>query len=434
MTAEIAVMNKQAVALAAESAVTYPDEKGQKIFSSANKIFALSKHQPIGVMVYGNAEFMEVPWETIIKTYRLKLGRKAFGQVQQYAEDFLRFLSRNSSLFPQPALDNHFRSKLYACFQSIRAAILEGIAKEREKQKKISLTAARKLADDEILRHLDIYRKAPLGRSIPASHRSQLRKRYGKDMSRIQKAVFEKLPMSVSSQRLLRTLGVDLFCKLPKEVTYTGMSGIVFAGFGRRQIFPVVTAYTLDGKVLNQILYRQDGVTSTGLQSGAAIVPFAQRDMVATFMEGASPDYQNAILTDLHKLLGNLSEVIISIVPGLSGKKKAEIVRRLAKAYPALLKEYRQGLDRYRRREYVEPVIRVVEMLPKDELAAMAESLVNLTSFKKRMSMEAETVGGPIDVAVISKGDGLILVKRKHYFKQELNPHFFRNYFEGDDR
>jgi hypothetical protein len=43
--------------------------------------------------------------------------------------------------------------------------------------------------------------------------------------------------------------------------------------------------------------------------------------------------------------------------------------------------------------------------------------------------MDAETVGGPIDVAVISKGDGFIWIKRKHYFKSELNPQFFANYY-----
>ena len=69
-------------------------------------------------------------------------------------------------------------------------------------------------------------------------------------------------------------------------------------------------------------------------------------------------------------------------------------------------------------------------MLPKDELAAMAESLINLTSFKRKVSMEEETVGGPIDVAVISKGDGFIWIKRKHYFDRELNQQFFANYYK----
>ena len=73
----------------------------------------------------------------------------------------------------------------------------------------------------------------------------------------------------------------------------------------------------------------------------------------------------------------------------------------------------------------------MVTVLPKDELVAMAEALVNLTAFKRRITESRETVGGPIDVAVISKGDGFIWVKRKHYFPPELNQHFFANYFRG---
>jgi len=63
----------------------------------------------------------------------------------------------------------------------------------------------------------------------------------------------------------------------------------------------------------------------------------------------------------------------------------------------------------------------------------MAESLVNLTSFKRRITAETETVGGPIDVAVISKGDGFVWIKRKHYFQKDLNPAFFANYYRRDD-
>ena len=49
--------------------------------------------------------------------------------------------------------------------------------------------------------------------------------------------------------------------------------------------------------------------------------------------------------------------------------------------------------------------------------------------FKRKMSMDAETVAGPIDVAVISKGGGFIWINRKHYFERELNPQFFANYY-----
>lgn len=35
---------------------------------------------------------------------------------------------------------------------------------------------------------------------------------------------------------------------------------------------------------------------------------------------------------------------------------------------------------------------------------------------------QRETVGGPIDVAVITRGDGFIWIRRKHYFEPSLNP------------
>ncbi len=71
----------------------------------------------------------------------------------------------------------------------------------------------------------------------------------------------------------------------------------------------------------------------------------------------------------------------------------------------------------------------MLEFMPKDELAEMAETLVNLTAFKRRMSPTPESVGGPVDVAILSKGDGFVWVKRKHYFQSELNQHFFANYY-----
>ncbi len=54
----------------------------------------------------------------------------------------------------------------------------------------------------------------------------------------------------------------------------------------------------------------------------------------------------------------------------------------------------------------------------------MAEALVNLTAFRARMSVEEiETVGGPIDVAVISKGEGFVWVKHKDLVKPQTAFH-----------
>jgi hypothetical protein len=56
MTAEVAVLNKTAVALAADSAVTVGAETG-KVYASVEKLFQLSTGAPVGIMVYSSAEF-----------------------------------------------------------------------------------------------------------------------------------------------------------------------------------------------------------------------------------------------------------------------------------------------------------------------------------------------------------------------------------------
>lgn len=114
--------------------------------------------------------------------------------------------------------------------------------------------------------------------------------------------------------------------------------------------------------------------------------------------------------------------------------EKESIKNHLAEMGRMEFIKYKETLLNHRKEEYVKPVMDVVDGLPKDELAAMAESLINLTSFKRRVSMQAETVGGPIDVAVISKGDGFVWIKRKHYFEGELNQHFFANYYKEPDK
>ena len=68
MTALVGILNKRAVAIAADSAITvsYASDERKKIYNTGQKIFRLSEAQPVGVMLYSNVEFMSTPWEVII--------------------------------------------------------------------------------------------------------------------------------------------------------------------------------------------------------------------------------------------------------------------------------------------------------------------------------------------------------------------------------
>lgn len=130
MTTEIAILNLQAVALAADSAITAYPSGNQKIFSSANKLFALSEVAPVGILVYGNAAFMPIPWETIVKEYRFILGRRTFAKLHEYADDFCRFLEHEvgQRISDQQQLDYAVRLS-HQIFSEIRQEIQHRIDK-----------------------------------------------------------------------------------------------------------------------------------------------------------------------------------------------------------------------------------------------------------------------------------------------------------------
>src|SRR5579872_5903194 len=94
MTCEVAVMNRRGIALAADSAVTVGE--GDKIYHTAEKLFALAQSTPVGIMTYGSADLIGVPWEIIIKMYSQSLAGRRFDTLDQYANDFFRFRFRKS--------------------------------------------------------------------------------------------------------------------------------------------------------------------------------------------------------------------------------------------------------------------------------------------------------------------------------------------------
>jgi hypothetical protein len=107
MTCEICVMNRHAAVLAADSASTvtrWVDGNVEtRYFKGANKIFQLSHHQPIGVMIFNSSDLLHVPWEILIKSFRDELAAKTFNNLDGYADEFFRFLDGNTRFFPEEA-------------------------------------------------------------------------------------------------------------------------------------------------------------------------------------------------------------------------------------------------------------------------------------------------------------------------------------------
>ncbi len=248
-------------------------------------------------------------------------------------------------------------------------------------------------------------------------------KRYAGVFDKVRDEVFEGLPLSDAARERLRRICLCMFSKAYFHPQLS--SGVVIAGFGQAEPFPSVVWMEIEAIVNKRLKYARQDHDRITFEVDASILPFAQREMVDAFMAGVHSDYQEKLENSLAELLANYRQRLLDTLKELRPKSPPAIMKRWESVGNQLLNHLSEQLKQYRQEMYVNPVIGAVAALPKGELAAMAEALVNLTSFKRRISLEFETVGGSIDVAVISKGDGFVWVKRKQYASQELNPHLF---------
>ncbi len=421
MTAEVAIANAGAVALAADSAVTIG---GQKIYNSALKLFALSKVAPVGIMIYGNAGLMNVPWETLIKSYRKDLGDQCFSSLVEYASGFIEYLNKHPSAFPEESQTDWLKGNTIGYFKLIRQEFLDEIHPILKAKGEIEANTVTEIFSRVVKEHHEVLSKEEYADDMSDDTFKIIREKYKSLFKELRREIFEEVKISAAIAAKLNDIATFLHVK---QVFSTGVSGLVVAGYGEAELYPSIATYEIEGVIENQLKYRKNLDKCHKINAGmeCRIIAFAQEDMVTTFMNGINP----TVLELLHGYLTQLFERL----PELLDKDKTDSGERkkFTEKSSKLLMGFFEELSNHIQGEHAHPVLRMVTVLPKDELAAMAEALVNLTAFKRRITESMETVGGPIDVVVISKGDGLVWVKRKHYFPPELNQHFFKNYFRG---
>lgn len=431
MTAQIAIMNKSAVAMASDSAVTITarSDNKSKIYNTVNKLFTLSKYAPVGVMIFGNSEFLQTPWETIIKLYREKLRTKTFKSIDDYANHLIEFLYKSNDLFPADIRNEDLEINSAVCLYSLLHDIDDASKNYIKNIGQVTETEVKNIIKKTISTHLSFIRSASFLRHIDVSTPKKILKNHrSKFYSQIDD-IFQKLPLSDLQKQRLIWICSNYPCR---DLFDENQSGIVIAGFGDDDVFPHLRSFVFQSNYRELIKYKPDKTGDISQNSSAAIYPFAQSDMVGEFMEGCHPAQSNFIVQYIKNILSELPKHITNKIENCSQAERNEFISQFSEFSGGLVESFIDDLKKFRRKEHINPVIDTVGSLPKDELATMAEALVNLTQFRQRMTMDMETVGGPIDVAVISKGDGFIWINRKHYFKAELNQHFMMKYFPDE--
>lgn len=416
MTAEIAVLNKSAVALASDSAVTISaGPKEEKIYFTADKLFELSRRNPIGIMIYNGMQFMQAPLHMLIDNYRQSC--RSFDHVQDAAVDFLNYLNEWGQSAPTEVTEQVVESVLLPVADRIVDRITTKVAALVRKGSSDGLGDQVNEAIDEVLGTFErIYNTSSMADFIGVKPR----------ITKVREALIRKIVSSVGppeGEQHERLVGIlkQALVKLPLSDSKTG---IVVAGFGTKDLFPTLVSYEVDGLLFGRLKYRRTNFVDIDRRADRArVLPFAQKEMVERFLYGIDVDIERKIAQFAKETVSEITKEVFEYLD-MPGDDKERLLEKARAAEQAFLQGLKGTAFEQIRSESRAAVEGMVEFMPKPELATMAEALVNLTSIKRRVSRGMETVGGPIDVAVISRSEGFVWVKRKHYFSAELNPRY----------
>lgn len=410
MTSEVLILNKRAIVIGADSAVTTSGGEHPRYSKSANKIFELSKHGNVAAAIYGSAAVDTVPWEVALKLFRAHLDGAKFNTLAEYGSALLSYLGANNKLFPAEKrkkwITEQFDIAIKRLLQEAQA-LESGIFKE-------SITPKDRAAIwNEVAVKLDqLLSKKGIHASLTEARLAEVLA----DIETWSQRAAEQIAVVPEFEGVdpgqLAAMGHRLRYCAPSMVL--GNTGVVVAGYGEDQIYPAYEQYEVFGHVGDELCHGKTSSYEVDRDGTAMIQPLAKTSMIDMFTDGFGSSLASIIGAQSRNALNNVFQQLategIEVDPIL-----AENITN--NCHSSFTNEWKA--ENWRRNFH--PLLSVIQSLSIPEMAHLAESLLGLESLKERVTSPSESVGGPIDVAAITKTEGLVWIKRKHYFEPDLN-------------
>ncbi|MFC4788399.1 MULTISPECIES: hypothetical protein [Giesbergeria] len=408
MTSEVLILNKRAVVLGADSAVTTSGGDHPRYSKSANKIFELSRGGNVAATIFGSATIDLLPWEIALKLFRTQLGNTSFSRLDEYSTALLKFLSGNNKLFPAELRTSWIESQFD---EAVKVALNE--MSRRIFDTDVPLQERRNCWAKEVERLKALIKDRGVCQALTQKPLDEILDRYALTpwVSRVTEQLFQAGLDAVNAHELA-ALGHEIRYCYPELVL--GSTGLVIAGFGEDQIFPAYEHFAVYGHIGEELAYKKVTSFEVTHTSTAMIQPLAQASMINMFTEGFSASLEKIIQEQ-----GNTA--FLAIFEELK-KNGVDIPKELVQSITQRCQTDFMGAWKSKNwQQNFHPLLGVLQSLSVQEMAHLAESLLSLESLKERVTSSSESVGGPIDVAAITKSEGLVWIRRKHYFDANLN-------------
>ena len=419
MTSVVGILNKQGVAIAADSAVTRgrmkEGRKQQKVTKNGNKMIRLCEAVPVAVMITGNADYLQIPWEVIVRRYRQQRGSITHSTVEDAAHDFFAFIQSDPVFWGYDCGAGFVESLA----ENIHNGIVADLEEEAERDSDGSLCDPDAFVKSYCLFAALQRKNWEKGGICPQFKDYSLDQFRSALDSYFCSFIFDDYPEDVQT-KIQDSLEETVWTALRTRCVNRPFTTLVFSGYGKDQEYPsLVSAVVCEGfdrRVSYHI--RPEDVVCISDKKPVAICPFAQDDVIRAVLRGihidwsneageAFPRMTNPFYSDVFKPFGDEADPGVEFYAMLAGVKTDDLQRQF-------YKEGMRMLDK-NQREW-EKALKDSDL---ESLASLADCLIDLTGFQRILTFSQEGVGGPVDVAVISKNEGFTWLRRKSWYHKD---------------
>jgi hypothetical protein len=395
MTAEILIMNKRGVAMAADSAVTTYVQGRPVTRNVGQKLFPLTANRPVGLMVFGNAELSGRPWNHLVERFHELRPNANWASVEAAATDFSNSLDGVEEFFPESVQRESYRMMLMAAYLAIHLSA--GHDEDDE-------PSAAQLTDSIDRVHAHLSKMKELG-CFPPGFGDKIVKAYRDVIEESEKHFFGEVALGAETMIKLRQLAS--WC-VTKDAFLEGgigmVTGAVFGGFGGKEQFPAMAAYQISGVVAGvakRKLYQQAKIEPLG---SPLLIPYAQAQMAQAFVQGIDPDLKDFVIQLAASAMVYTGDRVLEEAGDILQDRR-DLLRKslrekhVVQAASLFYQKLQEAIQEY----YINPIMRVVGLSGEEELGGIARSLVELCAFRMRVAGEDQTVGGEVTAAIITR-------------------------------
>ncbi len=247
------------------------------------------------------------------------------------------------------------------------------------------------------------------------SDKDYFKKIIAENNDNIRQIIYSYFNENERSDTIMTPLAAEIESYLTRAATHGGNTTIAFVGYGRDELMPSCAELTILGFTGNRLqcwLGINEKFDSTDTFEYVGVRQLAQTDAIQTFIRGFARDAHESTRSIIRDTFGQISDATKLVPISENETSHPDIDNTISKRQEEIRNIAIAKIDELgsaREEEFYD----VIAALPPATLATVAESLIGIQALHQAVTAKLNTVGWPIDTAMITRANGFQWIRHK---------------------